>query len=52
MYARKRDRELQQAKISKKGNTDPAKVTLMKLKEIDDCKLYRVCSVEFTQWSP
>lgn len=38
MYARKRDRALQQAKISKKGNADPAKYTLMKLREIDECK--------------
>lgn len=38
MYARKRDRELQQAKMAKKGNADPVKFTLMKLREIDDCK--------------
>lgn len=38
MYARKRDRELQQAKLTKKGNADPVKYTLMKLREIDDCE--------------
>lgn len=38
MYARKRDRELQQAKMAKKGNTDPVKFTLRKLREIDDCE--------------
>ena len=39
MYARKRDKDLQQAKLAKKGNADPAKYTLMKLKEIDECEL-------------
>lgn len=40
MYARKRDREMQQAQIAKKGNANPGKFTLAKLREIDDCKLF------------
>lgn len=35
MYARKRDRYMQQARMSKKGN-DPVKFTLKKLKAIDE----------------
>lgn len=45
MYARKRDQELQKAKLAKKGNTDPVKFTLMKLREIDECELVNVILV-------
>lgn len=43
MYARKRDKDLQQAKISKK-TSDPAKYTLKKLREIDEGKQHHKIS--------